>query len=184
MRNRVLLVLGLALLAPVSVDAQTTPVEGLRQNDPGVHALTGARIVVAPGQVLDNATLVIRNGIIEAVGASVSAPPDARVWDLSGRTLYPGFIDAYSDVGMPDEGPTDDALARGALHWNPQVRAWVDAAAVLGADDERAGRLRTRGFTTAMAVPQLGMFRGGTAVVSLDGRGRTRRSSVAASRNR
>ena len=175
MRYRVLLVLGLALLAQgwaqAQRQAQTTPVEGLRQNDPGVHALTGARIVVAPGQVLDNATLVIRNGIIEAIGANVAPPPDARVWDVSGRTLYPGFIDAYTDVGMPAEGPAEDAPARGALHWSPQVQAWVEAAAVLGAGDERAQFLRAQGFTAAMAVPQLGMVRGRTAAVSLDGRG-------------
>jgi len=175
MRIRVWLVCTVALLAPTWAQAQmqgqTRPVEGLRQNDPGVHALTGARIVVAPGRVLDNATLVIRNGIIEAIGANVTPPADARIWDVSGRTLYPGWIDAYTNVGMPTDGPGQNAPVRGALHWNPQVQSWVDAAAVIGADDDRAGRLRSRGFTVAMAVPQLGMVRGQTAVVSLDGRG-------------
>jgi imidazolonepropionase-like amidohydrolase len=175
MRNRAWLMCALVLLAPAWAQAQmqgrTTPVEGLRDNDPGVHALTGARIVVAPGRVLDNATIVIRNGIIEAVGANVTPPADARVWDMSGRTLYPGWLDAYTSVGMPTEGPGNDAPARGALHWNPQVQSWVDAAAVLGADDARAQRLRSQGFTVAMTVPQLGMVRGHTAAVSLDGRG-------------
>jgi imidazolonepropionase-like amidohydrolase len=171
MRKCALLVIGLALLVPARAQAQTTPTEGLRVNDPGVHALTGARIVVGPGQVLEGATLVIRNGIIEAVGTNVTPPPDARVWDLTGRTIYPGFIDAYSDVGMPTEGPAEDAPVRGALHWNPQVRAWVHAAELLGVDDDRAERLRAQGFTTAMAVPQLGMIRGQTAAVSLNGRG-------------
>ncbi|MEM8933078.1 MAG: amidohydrolase, partial [Acidobacteriota bacterium] len=60
--------------------------------DPGVHALTGARIVTAPGQVIESGTLVVRDGIIEAVGADVTAPDDARVWELEGLTLYPGLI--------------------------------------------------------------------------------------------
>jgi imidazolonepropionase-like amidohydrolase len=68
----------------------------VRDNTPGVHALAGARIVVAPGRVLENATLVVRNGIIESVGTSVNVPADVRVWDMRGLTLYPGFIDAHA----------------------------------------------------------------------------------------
>lgn len=45
--------------------SQTRPAEGLRQNTPNVHALTNARIVVAPGRVLEKATLVVRNNIID-----------------------------------------------------------------------------------------------------------------------
>ncbi len=61
-------------------------------------ALTGARIVVAPGKVLENATLVIRDGRIAAVGAGVVPPVDATVRIATGRIIYPGFIDAYSTL--------------------------------------------------------------------------------------
>src|SRR5688572_23087531 len=60
-----------------------------------VHALTGARVVVSPGLTLGRATVVIRDGVIEAVGPGVAAPADARVWDLTGRTVYAGFLDPY-----------------------------------------------------------------------------------------
>ena len=74
--------LGLALLAAGALEAQqatrTEPVTGLRANATGFHALVGARVVTAPGQVLDNATIVIRNGLITAVGAGVAAPAGAR----------------------------------------------------------------------------------------------------------
>jgi N-acetylglucosamine-6-phosphate deacetylase len=59
---------------------------------------TGARVVTAPGQVLENATIVIRNGLITAVGANVRPPAGARVWELKGQTVYPGFIDAHADL--------------------------------------------------------------------------------------
>jgi imidazolonepropionase-like amidohydrolase len=170
MRSRLPLILAGALaLLPVAAAAQTTPVEGLRDNPPRVHALTNARIVAAPGRVLSNATLVIRDGVIEAVGANVRPPADARVWDLSGHTLYAGFIDAYSAVGMRTEVPAaDTAEARGAVYWNPQVRSFVDAVAEYAADDDEGpASLRAQGFTVAHAVPQLGLFRGQTAVISL-----------------
>lgn len=95
--------LGLAALAASSLGAQqssrTEPVTALRANTTGYHALVGARVVTAPGQVLENATIVIRNGVVAAVGASVSPPAGARVWDLKGLTVYPGFIDAHADLG-------------------------------------------------------------------------------------
>src|SRR5690554_753425 len=100
--------LGLFLLLPGTAWSQTEPVEGLRDNTPNVHALTGATIVTAPGEVLENATLIIRDGVIEEVGTNVTPPADARVWDLDGRTLYPGFIDPYFSLGMPEDPPEND----------------------------------------------------------------------------
>jgi imidazolonepropionase-like amidohydrolase len=158
------------MLTPTLASAQqatrTEPVDAMRDNTPGVHALAGARIIVAPGRVLENATLVVRNGIIESVGTSVNVPADARVWDMRGLTLYPGFIDAHADLGIegaPPEGDTDP----GPVHWNPQVRSYFSAAGDFRDDAERRERLRAQGFTTALAVPQLGIFRGETAVVAL-----------------
>ncbi len=71
---------------------QRTPIEGIRQNTPGVHALVNARVVVGPGQVLENATIVVRNGIIEAVGKGVTPPADARIWDYSGKPFTRGLL--------------------------------------------------------------------------------------------
>ena len=100
------------------------PVTGLRDNGTGYHALVGARVVTAPGQTMDSATVVIRNGVITAVGRNLKAPAGARVWDLKGLTVYPGFIDAHADLGM-DAVPQGGDV--GPTHWNPQVRAWFSA---------------------------------------------------------
>ncbi|CAN5737561.1 amidohydrolase family protein [soil metagenome] len=169
MRIRLSLAVALLLAAPVHTRAQTAPTEGLRDNAPSVHALTNATIVVAPGRVLQNATLVTRNGVIEAVGTGVRPPADARVWDMTGRTLYPGFIDAYADVGMRTEFTEADREAqRGAVYWNPQVRAFIDAVAdFTPSDSVRPASLRSQGFTVAHTVPRVGLFRGQSAIVSL-----------------
>ena len=186
MRLHAFATLAISMVLTEVAGAQTTPTVGMRVNPPGVHALTNARVVVAPGRVLPRATLVIREGVIEAVGANTTPPRDARVWDLAGRTLYAGFIDAYADVGMRDSLlASDSANARGAVYWNPQVRSFIDAVAEFAADDEAGPReLRSAGFTVAMVVPQLGLFRGQTAAVSLGNgtvAGRVLRSGIAQS---
>src|SRR5712691_11191369 len=65
----------------------------LRADTPNIYAIRGARIVTAAGAPIDSGTIVIRKGIIEAVGASVNVPADADVIDGKGLTVYPGLID-------------------------------------------------------------------------------------------
>ncbi len=164
MRFRSLLLLGAAALVPLPLLAQTAPTVGLRENPSGFHALTGARVVVAPGNVVENATVVIRDGLIESVAAGAAAPAGARVWPMAGHTIYSGFIDAHSHVGMPGEVPDED---RGPVNWNRQVRAFTSAADEFSGGASRTAELRQQGFTAALTLPQLGIFHGSGAVVSL-----------------
>jgi len=160
--------LSLTLLIAGGLNAQqatrTQPVEGIRDNGTGYHALTNARVVQAPGRVLNNATIVIRDGIIKEVSRDGEAPAGARIWDLSGHTVYPGFIDAHADLGM-DAVPEGGDV--GPTHWNPQVRAWFSTTANLQDDSQRRAALRSQGFGTALAVPGQGIFRGTGSVVNL-----------------
>ncbi len=160
--------LGLAAFAAGSLEAQqssrTEPVAGLRDNATGFHALVGARVVTAPGQILTNATIVVRNGLITAVGAGMAPPAGARVWDLKGLTVYPGFIDASADLGGDAPAPGGDV---GPTHWNPQVRAWFSTTANLKDDSTRRTALRSLGFGAALAVPRQGIFRGTASVLNL-----------------
>lgn len=172
MRPRLQRLLGsaltLATLLAGGVDAQqatrTQPVEGMRDNGTGYHALINARVVTAPGQVVDGATIVIRNGVIQDVSRGGAAPAGARVWDLTGHTVYPGFIDAHADLGM-DAVPEGGDV--GPTHWNPQVRAWFSTTSNLQDDADRRAALRSQGFGTALAVPGEGIFRGMGSVVNL-----------------
>src|SRR4051794_29318306 len=67
---------------------------------PSTYAITNARIVPVSGPVIAKGTVVVRDGLIAAVGATVATPADARVIDGTGLTVYPGLIDAYSSVGL------------------------------------------------------------------------------------
>ena len=69
------------------------------------YAITNARIVTVSGPTIDRGTVVIRNGLIAAVGANVSAPSDARVIDGTGLTVYPGLIDSYTNLALPEAPP-------------------------------------------------------------------------------
>ena len=73
---------------------------GFRPLPPGVHALVGARVVVKPEEVLESATILIRDGFIQAVGKDLPVPADARVWDMKGLTVYAGFIDPFLTFGQ------------------------------------------------------------------------------------
>ena len=169
------------LLATGWTLAQIAPTTGLRENTPTVHAFINARIVTAPGKIIAQGTVVIRNGVIEAVGEKLTVPADARVWDMKGLTLYPGLIEISSDIGMPKPqqvssgSPFDIAAAaqqqadkpKGAAHWNTKMHADFDADQEFVPDSKAAEKLRSQGFTVAVATPQRGIFRGTSALVSL-----------------
>jgi len=165
------------LAAVATASAQFAPFTGLHDNSPAVHAFTNARIVLAPGRVIARGTLVVRDGVVEAAGEKVSPPPDARVWDMNGLTLYPGFIDLSSDYGMPKAAaiagedapaqPTPAEKPKGAEHWTRKMRADLDASAAFQPDQTAAEKLRSQGFTTVLCTPQSGIFRGQNALVSL-----------------
>ncbi len=172
----IMLVLFFLMVIPSA--GQIAPPAGIRQNTPTVHALTGATIVTAPGKVVKDATVVIRDGIIQAVGHDIPIPPDARIWDLKGMTVYAGFIDSYSDYGMPqrqrpsfgpDQPPTPriPEAPKGPGYWNERVAAAVKAEEVFTPDAKVAEKLRNAGFTSAVLVPQKGVFRGADALIDL-----------------
>ena len=174
----------------------TTPIEGLRDATPRVHALVGARVVVSPTQTIENGTVIVRDGLIEAVGADLPAPPDARVWNVPGRTIYAGFIESESTLFLPaawktgavgrratEEGETPAAPAitpaagstapepaTGSRAWNSRVTPERLAHRALSPDEAGANALRKLGVTVAHIVPGRGVFRGQSALVSL-GRG-------------
>lgn len=92
-RSALWAVLGLAIAWPVRAQTEAEP--------PSVYALRNARIVVAPGRVIEQGTIVIRDGRIAAVGANVEVPVGAVPLDLAGRTIYAGLIDPATTVGVP-----------------------------------------------------------------------------------
>src|SRR3989337_525655 len=71
-----------------------------RADAPHVYAIKGARIVTAAGAPIASGTVVIKNGLIEAVGTDVPAPPGAIVIEGQGLIVYPGLIDMGTSAGL------------------------------------------------------------------------------------
>ena len=153
-------------------------------------AIHNARVVTVAGAVLPRATVVVRNGLIEAVGADVNVPADAWVIEGDGMTVYPGLIDSLSTFGIPDAAPATAAAggrgggggqqaaqtqqaaanppARGPED-RPSTTSWLKAADLVKPSDRRLDGARGEGFTTAITFPPRGIFAGQGAVVNLAG---------------
>lgn len=141
---------------------------------PSTWAITGARIEPVAGPAIATGTVVIRDGLITAVGASVTAPADARVIDGSGLTVYPGFIDAYGALGMPSgggggQGSATQQARRGAPNssYGPGMQAEVRAVEELDPAANAFTAARAAGFTAALTAPAAGIFRGSSALIAL-----------------
>jgi imidazolonepropionase-like amidohydrolase len=184
--QRLWLATALSLAISSSAQVTTVPKQGIRENDPRVHALTNARIVAAPGKTIEKGTVLIRDGIIVEVGPDVKVPGEARVWDLTGKTVYAGFIDGYSRLDLPetlkpepartDSDPDDPNAkpkevpkesAKGTRSWNPRVTPERRAADYLNLDKKATKALRDLGFTSALVVPARGVFHGSSALINL-----------------
>ncbi len=145
----------------------TTPPEGLRVNTPTTHAFKNARLVVSPNKTIEKGTLLIRDGVVVAVGADVQIPADARVWDLNGKTVYPGIIDAYTEIA-PEASRTDPALAEllGAKYWNSNITPQVRGDRIYKNDAELNKKLRSQGIVARLVAPSRGLIKGTSALIS------------------
>lgn len=171
--------LGVACAAPLAA----------QQHVPATYAITGARIVPVSGPAIDKGTIVIRDGLIAAVGATVAAPADARIVDGTGLTVYPGLIDAYGSLGQGSATPAltaGAAAGRGGRGGGAGTTTTTREAApnsnhptglqpevnVVDALDITAGEFdapHAAGVTTALTGIPNGIFRGQSALINLDG---------------
>ncbi|MEO1528926.1 MAG: amidohydrolase family protein [Planctomycetota bacterium] len=138
----------------------TSPTEALRENDPNTVILSGARIVTAPGAVIESGSILIRDGAILAVG-EVDPVPGAKTIDLSGKTIYSGFIDAFHEVDV-DEPPTG-----GVGHWNGNILPRRSAATIADSIDD-VSALREQGITLRLIAPRGAIIKGTSCLVMLD----------------
>ena len=161
----VFIALWLCFFHSALASGQLEPVVGLHENKPRVAVFKNARIVISPYRIIDNAVLVLRNGLIEKVGKNISIPSDAVVQDLEGRTIYPGFIDLYTHYGLSEgEKASSPSLMD---HWNQFVTPHREAVELFLTDAKAAQELRKSGFTVVQTLPRKGIFRGSGALVLL-----------------
>ncbi|HTK80715.1 MAG TPA: amidohydrolase family protein [Bacteroidota bacterium] len=129
-------------------------------------AIVGATIHPVSGPVIDNGTILFEKGKITALGANVTVPQGAEVVDGKGKHVYPGFIDAHTNLGLTEIGAvraTNDISESGSL--NPNVRA----EAAVNPESEILPVTRANGITTAVTYPDGGVISGTAAAISMDG---------------
>jgi hypothetical protein len=161
----------------------------LAQPEPTSIAIRNAKIVTVAGATIAKGTVVMRNGLIEAVGDNVAVPADALVIEGDGLTVYPGLVDGLSTWGMgapaaagggggrggrgaaapagaaatpaapPSRGPED----------RPSTTSWLKAADEIQPGDRRIELARSAGFTSAVVFPTRGIFAGQGSVINLAG---------------
>lgn len=167
-----------------------TAAAGWAQSPPPApaYAVVGARIETGDGTVLEKGTVLIRDGLIEAVGAQVTVPPEAEVIPGEGLVVYPGFVDGLNSSGLAlpaaqpqQDTPTDTSLDVPAAMREANrtgIRPELRAADHLALTDAQLVPLRQAGFTTALVAPTGGILDGVGAVVNLGGQ--PRREAVVA----
>jgi imidazolonepropionase-like amidohydrolase len=101
--------LSVALIAATGVTF-TARGEG---GEPRYFAITHVRVVPVSGPAIDNGTVVVGKGLIQAVGTSVTIPPEAWVIEGKGLTVYPGLIDAGTSVGLGEDGGEGGGKGKG-----------------------------------------------------------------------
>lgn len=174
MRTKLILLFAVAMCLFLSVAASAQS-----------YAITNGKIVTVSGATIEKGTIVVRNGLIEAVGANVTTPADAQIFDATGLTVYPGFFDALTTLGLQTRPATPPAGGPGG---GPQAAAAATAAQPtsnsnypaglrpedMTSDDLRAGEAqfeaaRNAGFTSVLTVGRGGIFNGQSAVINLAG---------------
>ncbi len=161
--------------------AQTTfPQNGVHDQRMGLYAFTNATIVVDPKTTLQNATLLVRDGRIEAIGSDVKLPTGVVATDLKGKRIYPALVELDSDYGMPEVkrqpgggrgNPQLESNKKGAYYWNQAVQPENDASLLFTASSTKADELRKLGYGAALTHPHDGIIRGtGTLVTLADDR--------------
>jgi imidazolonepropionase-like amidohydrolase len=175
MKTRRLSSLTNALLAaalfslPLAARAQDTDrTDASMTNTPlPTYVIRGARVVTVSGADIENATVVISNGRITAVGANVAAPAGAQTIDAGGLWVYPGMIDLGTNMGLTEISSgapgTIDTAELGDM--NPNVAAiWA-----VNPHSSHIAVTRVEGITSVLSMPSGGTISGQAAFINLAG---------------
>lgn len=152
----------------------STP-NGIVDNRRDAYALTHGNISQPDGQILEDATLLIRDGKVVEISSNNAVPGGFFEIDLYGRYVYPGLVDIYTQYGIPelkreaDENGTAENLFsnRQALNVNSAIRSHFRASTVFTPDDESRDKLRALGFSSVLSFRADGIARGTSALITL-----------------
>ena len=145
---------------------------GVIANNSNYTAFTNATIHVSPTEVIENGTLIIKEGKVVSVGESVNIPKNTTIIDLSGKTIYPSFIDIYTTFGVTKpkrggNGPQYGA-SRSGFYWNDHIMPEQDVMASFKYDSKSASEMHKLGFGVVNTHMPDGIVRGTGALIALN----------------
>jgi len=146
-----------------NIFSQTTPTEGLHEHTPRVFYLKHATLILEPGKIIEDGELVIRDGLIESVGRVVNVPADAFEMDMTGKTIYAGFIEPLLEAET-DAADSSQTILR---NWNEKVHPEFSSLYGYSPEEKDLKELRSLGFTMAQVVPPSGIFQGKSSLIHL-----------------
>ncbi|HEY0005690.1 MAG TPA: hypothetical protein VGB17_12840, partial [Pyrinomonadaceae bacterium] len=173
-RTRLVFIFCLALLAhlafsPAALAQQpvTVTIQQGAIGPTGVYAIRNARIITVTGPLIENGTVIIRNGRIEAVGPDAPVPAGAEEIDARGLNVYPGMIDAGTSLGLVEipggASGTVDVAEVGDLNPNAQ------AVFAINPHSAHVAVTRVNGITSVLTLPTGGVISGQAALINLNG---------------
>ena len=173
----------------LSYGQQTFPKNDISDERPQAIALTHANIMVDPETLLEDATLIVRDGIVESVVRQTEVPAGYREIDLQGSYVYASFIDLFSHYGQPEvmQPPRSNPYIKreqiqseikGAYNANEAIKADYHSAEHFEVDGKTAEKLRNQGFGTVATIRPDGIARGTASLVVL-GEGRENNMVIA-----
>jgi imidazolonepropionase-like amidohydrolase len=175
----------IALGACCQLHAQVSsrPVAGMADNSSRYVSLTNATIYAQPNQIVRGGTLVIRDGLVEAVLTANQTPPaGSQIIDVEGKTIRPGFIDLAADYGTdgaqvcgnntvmpppPEPGREAPPAPTNSKHWNARICPERDVSKSMALNPALSKTLRRLGITSVLVNPPDGVLRGQSALVNV-----------------
>lgn len=164
----------LSVLITTVVAQENLTVNGIADNRPNAYALVNATIYQPDGDLLEAATLLLRDGRIVDIGTGSLSTAGYFVMDLQGSYVYPGFIDIYSEYGIPElprqsgtPGVENLFADDRALNVNDAIRANFRASEAFSPAVSTRNKFRQLGFSAVLSLRADGIARGTSALITL-----------------
>lgn len=147
--------------------------KGVKTSEKKMFALTNATIYVTPTEVIKKGTLLIKDGKVVEVGKSVKIPKGTITTDLDGKSIYPSFIDIYTEFGLPKpkRAPrgrvTQYEPSREGYYWNDHIRPDTNPIENFKFDNRKAKDMINAGFGVVNTHLHDGIIRGNGLIVAL-----------------
>lgn len=148
---------------------------GVKTTENATFAFTNATIYVTATEVIKKGTLLIKDGKVVSIGKSVKIPDGTKTTDLKGKTIYPSFIDIYSDFGIAKPkrqsggfGGSQYAATRQGYYWNDHIRPETNPINEFKFDAKKAKEFVNAGFGVVNTHLQDGIIRGNGLLIALN----------------